>query len=134
MSTMLVGVLSSIIIAFIDALAAITTACLTGLFLCYVLVVWAQLIQRLRGRWSPSEWSLGRLSLPVNLLAAVLGTALTVNLAWPRGDDVWYNRFSSVLFVGIVVVLAAIYYLLAGREGRRAITTIESTPVPAQPS
>lgn len=125
LSTVLVGVLSSVIIIFIDALAAITTACLTGLFLCYVLVVWAQLIQRLRGQWSPTEWSLGRFSLPVNVLAAVLGTILTINLAWPRGDDVWYNRFSSILFVVIVLVVAGIYYAVAGTDGRRAITTIE---------
>ncbi|MET0456541.1 MAG: amino acid permease [Mycobacterium sp.] len=125
LSTVLVGILSSVIIIFIDALAAITTACLTGLFLCYILVVWAQLIQRLRGQWSPSEWSLGRFSLPVNVLAAVLGTILTINLAWPRGDDVWYNRFSSVLFVAIVLVASGIYYAVAGADGRRAITTIE---------
>lgn len=128
LSTVLVGILSSLIIIFIDALAAITTACLTGLFLCYVLVVWAQLIQRLRGRWSPTEWSLGRLSMPVNVLAAVLGTVLTINLAWPRGDDVWYNRFSSILFVAIVLVVAGIYYAVAGPDVRRAITTIEPIP------
>lgn len=128
LSTVLVGILSSVIIVFIDALAAITTACLTGLFLCYILVVWAQLIQRLRGRWTASEWSLGRFSLPVNVAAAVLGTALTINLAWPRGDDVWYNRFSSVLFVVIVVVAAGVYYAIAGTEGRRSINRIEPMP------
>lgn len=126
LSTILVGVLSCVIIVFIDALAAITTACLTGLFLCYVLVVWAQLVQRLRGHWSPHQWSLGRLSLPVNALAAVTGTILTINLAWPRGDDVWYNKYSSVLFVVLVVGLAGIYYLFAGNDGRRAINTIEA--------
>lgn len=126
-STVLVGVLSCLIIVFIDALAAITTACLTGLFLCYIVVVWAQLIQRLRGRWTP-DWSLGRFSLPVNVLAAVLGTALTINLAWPRGDDVWYNRYSSVLFVALIIGLAGIYYLFAGAEGRRAINAIEPIP------
>ena len=129
-STVLVGVIACVIIVFIDALAAITTACLTGLFLCYILVIWAQLFQRLRGRWT-SVWSLGAFSLPVNVLAAVLGTALTINLAWPRGDDVWYNKYSSVLFVLLVVALAGIYYLLAGSEGRRAINKIETANVPA---
>jgi amino acid transporter len=129
-STVLVGVIACAIIVFIDALAAITTACLTGLFLCYVLVVWAQLVQRLRGRWTPHQWSLGKFSLPANVLAAVLGTALTLNLAWPRSEDVWYNRYSSVLFVLLVVILAGIYYLCAGDEGRRAIKRIESVPPP----
>ncbi|CAN5716673.1 amino acid permease [soil metagenome] len=132
-STVFVGVVSCAIIVFIDALAAITTACLTGLFLCYVLVIWAQLFQRICGNWSPSEWSLGVFSLPVNVLAAVLGTALTINLAWPRGDDVWYNKYSSVLFVILVVGLAGIYYLFAGEEGRRAINKVESVNVPTHP-
>jgi amino acid transporter len=127
-STVVVGVMASVIIVFIDALAAITTACLTGLFLCYILVVWAQLVQRLRGRWSPTEWSLGRLSLPANVLAAVLGTALTINLAWPRGDDVWYNRYSSLLFVALVVVSAVVYYLCVGESGRRAISQVVTDP------
>jgi amino acid transporter len=125
-ATILVGVIASVIIVYIDALAAITTACLTGLFVCYLLVVWAQLIQRLRGRWTAQQWSLGRFSLPVNVLAAVLGTALTVNLAWPRGDDVWYNRYSSVLFVLLVAGIAGVYYLCAGAQGRRAINTVDA--------
>lgn len=128
-ATMLVGAVSSVIIIFIDALAAITTACLTGLFLCYTLVVWAQLVQRLRGHWTPNEWSLGILSLPVNVLAAVLSTALTINLAWPRADDVWYNRYSSVLFTLVVLGLAGIYYLLAGSHGRKLINTIDKGTV-----
>jgi amino acid transporter len=132
-STVLVGVIACVIIVFIDALAAITTACLTGLFLCYILVIWAQLFQRLRGRWTP-VWSLGVFSLPVNVLAAVLGTALTINLAWPRGEDVWYNKYSSVLFVLLVVALAGVYYLFAGRDGRRAINKIETASIPGHPS
>jgi amino acid transporter len=129
-STVLVGVLSCGVIVFIDALAAATTACLTGLFLCYLLVVWGQLIQRLKGRWSPEEWSIGKFSLPVNVLAVVLGAALTINLAWPRGDDVWYNRYSSVCFIGIVVIAAAAYYLVGGPEARKAI----DEPSPAMPA
>lgn len=129
-STVLVGVVSCVIIIFIDALAAITTACLTGLFLCYILVVWAQLFQRLHGRWSPQQWSLGVFSLPVNVLAAVLGTALTINLAWPRGDDVWYNKYSSIVFVLLVAGFAGLYYLCAGAEGRRAITRLDVLTTP----
>jgi hypothetical protein len=64
------------------------------------------------------------------VLAAVLGTALTINLAWPRGDDVWYNKYSSVLFVLLVVALSGIYYMFAGSEGRRAINKIETANVP----
>jgi amino acid transporter len=120
-SIAIVGALASVMLLFTNAIAVIAVACLTGLFFCYLMVVWAQLVQRLRGRWHPVAWSLGKLSLPMNLLAAGLGTALTVNIAWPRGTDVWYNRYSGFLFVGISLAVAVVYYLIGGRKAREAI-------------
>src|SRR5205085_10058521 len=79
------------------------------------------LLQRLRGRWTPTAWNLGRWSLPVNILAAVLGTALTVNIAWPRGTAPWYDRYSGFLFVAGALVAALVYYVLGGPGARTAI-------------
>jgi amino acid transporter len=117
----IVGLGASVMLLFTNAIAVIAVACLTALFFCYMMVVWALLLQRLRGRWSPVGWHLGRWSLPVNVLAAVLGAGLTLNIAWPRGSDVWYNRWSGFLFVGIGLALAALYYLLGGRKVRESI-------------
>lgn len=120
-SITIVGVLACVMLLFTNAIAVIAVACLTGLFVCYLMVVWAQLIQRLRGRWAPHQWNLGRFSLPVNFLAVGLGTALTVNIAWPRGTAPWYDRYSGFLFVGAAFLAAGAYYVLGGARARAAI-------------
>jgi amino acid transporter len=117
-----VSVLTCILLLFTDAIATIAVAALTALFVVYMMVIWAQLVQRLRGRWTPRGWSLGRWSTTVNVLAAVLGTLLTLNIAWPRGEGIaWYNKWSGFLFVGVAVALALAYYLLGGRKVRESI-------------
>ena len=119
----IVGVTASALLLFTNAIATIAVASLTALFVCYMMVVWAQLFQRLRGNWEPTAWTLGRWSLPVNVLAAVLGTALTLNIAWPRSVPgmAWYQTWSGFVFVGVAFAAAAAYYLLGGRKVREAV-------------
>lgn len=119
----IVGVTASALLLFTNAIATIAVASLTALFVCYMMVVWAQLFQRLRGKWEPTAWTLGRWSLPVNVLAAVLGTALTLNIAWPRSVPgmAWYQTWSGFVFVGVAFAAAAAYYLLGGRKVREAV-------------
>jgi amino acid transporter len=117
----IVGVLACVLVLFTNAIAVIAVACLTGLFVCYLMVIWAQLIQRLRGRWTPHVWSLGRWSLTVNVLAVIFATALTVNIAWPRGTAPWYDRYSGFLFVAGSFLAAAVYYVVGGANVRKAI-------------
>ncbi|MFN8217763.1 MAG: APC family permease [Solirubrobacterales bacterium] len=117
----IVGILASALLLFTNAIGVIAVACLTALFACYMLVVWGQLYARLRGDWEPTHWTVGRMSLPINVLAAVLGTALTINIAWPRGEAIWYERWSGWVFTGGVLLCALIYYLVGGRKARAAI-------------
>jgi amino acid transporter len=119
----IVGVLASVMILFTNAIAVIAVACLTGLFVCYLMVIWAQLIQRLRGKWSPHVWSVGRWSTAVNVIACVLATALTINIAWPRGTAPWYDRYSGFLFVAACFLVAAVWYVIGGSKSRAAINT-----------
>jgi len=58
-SITLVGALACVMLLFTNAIAVIAVACLTGLFVCYLMVVWAQLVQRLRGRWAPTNGASG---------------------------------------------------------------------------
>ena len=78
-----------------DGIAIIAVACLSALFFAYQMVVWPAAYLRLTGRWKPSGWSLGRWATPVYLGAMILGTGLLINIAWPRGEDVWYNKWSG---------------------------------------
>ncbi|MCW3101142.1 MAG: Amino acid permease [Chthonomonadaceae bacterium] len=124
-STIVVGVLAIVLLLFTKAIATIAVASLTAIFVAYMLVIWGQLFQRMRGGWRPDAWSVGRSSMLINVLAAVLGTALTLNIAWPRGGSeiVWYNRWAGFLFIGAAVVLAGAYYVLGGAEARKAINS-----------
>lgn len=70
---------------------------------------------------------MGRWSLVVNILAAVLGTGLTVNIAWPRGSEIWYERWSGWVFVAGVLMCASAYYALGGKKRREII----GAPLPA---
>ncbi|MCQ8192980.1 APC family permease [Streptomyces sp. RCU064] len=83
------------------------------LFFAYLMVTLPMLVRRLRSQWRPAEgrFSLGRLGLTVNALAVLWGTAMTVNLAWPRaqvynatGPQHWYLRWGAVLFVGAIAL------------------------------
>jgi len=122
-SIVVVAVIASGLLLLTNAIATIAVACLTALFTAYMMVVWAQLIQRLRGKWSPTGWNLGSLSLPVNVLAAILGTLLTINIAWPRGGEgiTWWEAWSGFLFVGVALAAAALYYILGGKGARERI-------------
>jgi amino acid transporter len=123
----LIGLLAAALLLFTQAIGVISVACLTGLFGCYMLVIWGQLWARLTGRWQATHWTMGKWALPVNVLAAVFGTALTINIAWPRGDVIWYERWSGWVFVGGVLLCALAYYVLSGSK-RRAII---DAPLPA---
>ena len=81
------------------------------------------LVRRLRGQW-PDEgqkgyFSLGRLGLPVNVLAVLWGAAMAINLAWPR-EAVYgtgWLRFIAFLFIGVVALAGLTWFRLRGRHG-----------------
>ncbi len=94
------------------------SVCIVMVYLAYLLVTVPQLINRLRGDWGrvgqampAGLFSLGRWGLPVNILAALYGAAMVINLAWPRpevydpsgGNTVLL--FSAPLMVGAVLLL-----------------------------
>ncbi|WNI25727.1 amino acid permease [Streptomyces sp. ITFR-16] len=109
-----------------EAFWAIGTTCIAMLYLAYAMVTGPMLLRRLRRLpLSPGTgpahdetgrplFSLGRWGLPVNALAFVYGTAMTVNLAWPRAavydpaGGHWYFQWFTVLFVTATVALGAL--------------------------
>jgi urea carboxylase system permease len=100
--------------------SVVTSIAIVMIYLAYLLVTLPMLVQRLRGTWqgaAPGRFSLGRFGLPVNILAVLWGTAMTVNLLWPRavvynasGPQHWYLRWGGVLFVGVVALGGFAYY------------------------
>jgi urea carboxylase system permease len=96
--------------------------------LAYLLVTAPRLYNRLHGRGraarGPSEaarraFSLGRWSLPVNVLAVVWGLAVITNLAWPRAEvygDGPLRPYSALIVTGLMMGIGGVYYGLIQRH------------------
>lgn len=122
----LVGVLSLVILAVQIGQAQIFTV-LTSLavgliYMAYLFVTVPMLLSRLRGRWPdegqrPEFFSLGRLGLPINIVAVLWGFGMMLNLLWPRKAIYnavepfhWYLQYGAVLFVLVFIVGGFAYY------------------------
>ena len=121
--------------------SVVTSIAIIMIYVAYLLVTLPMLVQRLRGDWhgaGPGRFSLGRLGLPVNLLAVLWGIAMTVNLMWPRaavynasGPQHWYLRWGAVLFVGAVAVGGFTYYWFVQRHRTGVLAEHQAAPAKA---
>jgi len=105
----------------------VTSIAVIMIYLAYLLVTVPMLLARLRGTWSPTSpsghFSLGRWGLPVNVVAVLWGSAMSLNLAWPRAEIYnaaepfrWYLRWGAFVFVGLLAAAGLGYYLLRQRS------------------
>ncbi|MGX7826535.1 APC family permease [Actinokineospora sp. 24-640] len=90
-----------------DILIGMSTA---GFYLAFLMTVAMALVARLKGRWEPMGFSLGRAWGMVLNVAAVCWLAFElVNICWPRlGDAPWQVRWGSLLMIGLVAVTGAV--------------------------
>jgi amino acid transporter len=84
-------------------------------------------------------FSLGRLGLPVNVIAVLWGLFVVVNIGWPRseiyGSDRW-GRFAAPLATLALFVPGATYFLLFQRTRTAILAKHAAEPisdVPAEP-
>lgn len=83
-----------------------------GFYLSFAFPVVAQLIARLRNRWVPGEWNLGRWGMTVAVVASVWVVFEYINIAWPRAEGVpWYQDWAVFVMTGIVGALGVLAYL-----------------------
>lgn len=122
----LVGVIAILILVanagVPEVFTAVTGVAIIMIYLAYLLVTVPMLLTRLRGQWPDAGqkgyFSLGRLGLPINILAVLWGAAMAINLAWPR-EDVYgsgWLRFIAFIFIGIVALGGLAWFLLRGRH------------------
>jgi urea carboxylase system permease len=102
---------------------AVTSVAVIMIYLAYLLVTAPMLVKRLRGEWPGPDagrggyFSLGRLGLPVNVLAVVWGAGMALNLAWPRADVYGEGlRWIAFVFIGAVVAVGLAWYFAKGRH------------------
>jgi urea carboxylase system permease len=121
---LLVNIKSQQIISIVTSIAIITNA------IAYLCVTVPLLRARRRGAWPArradgraKRFSLGRLGLPINVLAVIWGVLMTVNFIWPRQSVYnatppfhWYLRFGPLLAISALVVGGSAYYFGVARR------------------
>jgi amino acid transporter len=105
-----------------DALTAIVSFAVVGIYVAFQMVVGAALYARWRG-WSPSgAFRLGVLGWQVNVAALAYGIGVIVYVMWPRTPGTaWYANY-AVLLSTTVVVAGGLLYMVIGRPFRLAST------------
>ncbi|MDN5857753.1 MAG: amino acid permease [Pseudonocardia sp.] len=107
-----------------EVFTAVTSVAIIMIYIAYLLVTVPMLRKRLAGEWPTPDgggkgyFSLGRLGLPVNILAVIWGVAMAINLAWPR-EEVYgagWLSWIAFIFIGIVALGGLAWYLLRGRH------------------
>jgi amino acid transporter len=85
-----------------------------AIYVCFQMVVFASLRNRLRG-WRPAgEWTLGSWGLPINILALVYGIAAMILLAWPGSPDLAFmDRWIVLIGLAVILGVGALYMVIA---------------------
>ena len=97
-----------------NALTKIISFAALGIYVAFMMVVFAALRARTRG-WTPSgRFSMGRWGLPVNIAALAYQLLAATNMAWPRTPDAaWYDNYIVLLSVAVVLGFGVLYLVLA---------------------
>jgi amino acid transporter len=90
---------------FQDAVGAIVSFAVIGIYAAFQMVVAGALWARLKG-WRPGgQFVLGRWSLPLNVLGLIWGIAAIADMVWPRTpDQLWFVNYAMLLTFGGVVI------------------------------
>lgn len=100
-----------------------------GFYISFALPVVAAAVVRLRGRWTPGPFSLGKWGTLVTIVAAVWTVFEYFNIAWPRAEGVpWYQDWAVFVMTGIIGALGVAAYLLVRPKVLAAEDRLEEDP------
>ena len=88
-----------------------------GFYVSFAFPVVAMMVTRLRGRWEPGPFTLGRWGTAVAVTASIWAVFEYINIGWPRAVDVpWYQDWAVFLMTAIIAVLGYLVYLSVRRQ------------------
>ena len=100
-----------------------------GFYISFALPVLGSLWVRLKGRWRPSDFSLGQWGMLVAVAASIWTVFEYVNIAWPRAEGVpWYQDWAVLLMSGIVLSLGVVVYMTIRSKLQAAEDRLEDDP------
>ncbi len=113
-----------------NALTKIVSFASLGIYLGFMMVVFAALRARLKG-WEPAgKFILGRFGMPVTVTAFIYQVLAAINMAWPRTPEAaWYDNYIVLLSAGIVVGVGLLYMTLARPYLRKDTPHGDAVPV-----
>ncbi len=123
-ATLVTATISGLALVFSEAQQTLVAFGSGGYYICFFLVCAAALFARATGRWRPAgPFSLGRLGLPINVVAVVWLAVEGLNIAWPRLEgQPWYQRW-AIPFIALCLLVSGIVYVLTARPQDRARTS-----------
>ena len=117
--------------ANVNALTALVSFGVSGIYLSFLLITIGSLIARLRG-WQPQgAFTLGKWGYPVVILAIGYGAAMLVNILVPTGINspkgaLFNYDWMTLIVMGAICLIGAIYYVIS-RPDRRVGAKMVST-------
>lgn len=100
-----------------------------GFYISFAMPVIGALITRVKGRWVPGAWTLGRWGMLVTVVASVWVVFEYFNIAWPRAEGVpWYQDWAVFVMTGIIGALGVVAYLAVRPKVLAAEDRLEEDP------
>jgi len=97
------------LISATDVYSVLVTFTAGGYYLAFLFPLVTGLVARLRGKWVPGPWNLGKFSTPVAVLAVLWAGFEFVNIVWPRTvSDAWYLNWGFFVAMGAILALGAV--------------------------
>ncbi len=128
------GLILIVNVGFPNIVELVTAVAILWANLAYLLVVAALLKKRLEG-WPSGEdgaagraaFSLGRLGLPVNVLALAWAAFMVINVGWPRAEIYGEStRHAAILYTAVLLLAGAAWRGLSAEPGDDGLAAPET--------
>ncbi len=114
----------------VNALYALVSFGVSGIYLSFLMITVGSLVARLRGWKAQGSFRLGAWGYPVTILGVIYGAAMLVNIIYPSGltsgrGALFNYDWITFVVVLVIVLIGGIYFVLSRPQKR--IRSAEST-------